>query len=141
MQITKPLIIIIVTASLLGVALGAFVESWVNPGQGQILSLVMTRTIDGVPWGNNTTLDWGLLERNSNNTFDDLTVVNNGTVPARISMTHTGQPANWIFYWTPNSTVIPVGANVSAPYILYVASDAVPGQQYYWSLVTTFEEA
>jgi hypothetical protein len=132
--------VVIIVAILIGAALANLAQQWTNPSQGEVVALDIYRSIDGVEWDNMTLLDWGELYANETNVYDDLMVVNTGTVDVRVWMYHSNAPSGWVFTWTPNGTVIPVGFNVTAPYELWIPAGYAEGD-YFWDTVTDFEEA
>lgn len=132
---------VVAVAFLIGIVAAAALVTYLHPMTATITDISLTRTLDSTLLADDDPIDWGIVEPDSTYQFDDLTVENTGNVDANVTILSPLLPAGWTLTWTMNNTVIAPAASLSAPLILYVASDAVLGQVYSWNCNVTATEA
>jgi len=124
--------VVILTALLVATVLAVGIVSYLHPMTATVVSVSLSRTLDGDPLADDAPIEWGIVEPDASYRFDDLTVTNTGNVDANITILSPLLPAGWTLTWAMNKTVIAPAASLSAPLILYVAADAAQGVTYAW---------
>jgi len=127
----KTLIATALAGLLIGIAGAVILKEYLHPMTAEVVSITLTRTLEGTPLAQDEPIDWGIVENGSTYTFTSLNVTNNGTVSCTVYLWHNA-PAGWAITWTANNSVLAPGESAVAALELYVASDAVQGQVYSW---------
>jgi len=127
----KSLIATAIIGLLVGIAGAVILKQYLHPMTAQVASIQLTRTINGTILADDESINWGIVEPNSNTTLGDLTVSNNGTAPCNVTLSHDA-PIGWIITWTANNTYLLPSQNCTAPLELYVPANATQGMLYEW---------
>ena len=123
-MIKKSIIAIAFIGLFIGmVAAASFVKYW-YPNIGQISNVTLEVYINGAKYPNETAIDQGTCDPGATYSFENMTVVNTGTVNAKVYITTQGLPSDWTLQWQANNTIIAPGQKISGWLNLTIPSTA-----------------
>ena len=127
----KPLIATAIMGLLVGAATAIIYKEYLHPMTAEVVSITLTRTLEGTELAQDEQIDWGIVENGTTTTLGNLTVTNNGTAPCTVYLWHNA-PNGWTITWNANTSVLEPNQNCTAPLELYVAANATQGMTYNW---------